>query len=499
MRRIKNSFHAGFPALLIGVLFLPSLAQAQTPPFPSLEADPQSYEFGRRVVVGYDWRDLAEIALWASTVGLPNTSRTTDLNNRIRDISTALLASPDLPQDSRARGEYLLTYLHERLFKGYAEHQTRVDEIFVSGRYNCVSSAALYIILAASVGMDVQGVMTKDHAFVTVNTGSELIDVETTTPYGFDPGSRREFHDGFGRLTGYAYVPVRNYRDRTTISQVELVSLILNNRISEAESRNRFNDAVSLGINRTILLLGRKDPVNSPFFPDPQKDLMDRLINYGASLVNTGQEEAALRWAAVAEVRYPDEQRWQEVTFKSLYNLLSKQIQRKRLNEGRAQLEAYRPNLTPANYNELDALLLDAELVQLSQEAGNAGEAQAVLDAIDNALARSALPANRAEEVRTFVILKEGERLAAVQGNLSAIAYIDEAIGRYGRSSRLDNALRTYRNNRVAELHNSFAELYNGKRYDEAYRMIRTALEEYPADRRLRDDLRLAERALQNP
>jgi tetratricopeptide (TPR) repeat protein len=142
---------------------------------------------------------------------------------------------------------------------------------------------------------------------------------------------------------------------------------------------------------------------------------------------------------------------------------------------------------------------VDAELVQLSQEARNAGEAQAVLDAIDNAQSRSALPANRAEEVRTFVIMKEGERIAAVQGNQAAIAYTEEAIGRYGRNSRLDNALRVYRGNRVAELHNSFADLFNGKRYDEAYQLIQTALAEYPDDRRLREDLRLAERAVQNP
>jgi tetratricopeptide (TPR) repeat protein len=329
--------------------------------------------------------------------------------------------------------------------------------------------------------------------------GTELIDVETTKPYGFDPGSRREFHDGFGRLTGFAYVPARNYRDRTIISRIELVSLILSNRIAEAETANRFTDAVPLAVNRSILLLGRKDPVNSPFFADPQKDLMDRLFNYGASLVNRGQEEAALSWAALAGAQYPDEERWQEFIYTSLNNLLVRQIRSKRLNEARTLLGTYRPNLTPANYNRLDALVFDAELVQLSQEAGSAVEAQAVLDAIDHAYSRSILPANRAEEVRTFVILKEGERLAAVQGNQAAIAYTEEAIARYGRSSRLDNALRVYRTNRVAEFHNKFADLFNNKRYDEAYQLIQAALAEYPSDRRLREDLRLAERAMQNP
>jgi tetratricopeptide (TPR) repeat protein len=95
--------------------------------------------------------------------------------------------------------------------------------------------------------------------------------------------------------------------------------------------------------------------------------------------------------------------------------------------------------------------------------------------------------------------MKEGERLAVAQGNQAAITYTEEAIGRYGRNSRLDNALRVYRTNRIAELHNKFADLFNGKRYDEAYQMIQSALEEYPNDGRLREDLRLAERAVKNP
>ena len=83
----------------------------------------------------------------------------------------------DLPPDPRERGEYVLGFLHRRFLKSYSEYQTRMDDIFVSGRYNCVSSAALYMILGRSAGLQVEGVMTKDHAFAVVNTGTETIDV----------------------------------------------------------------------------------------------------------------------------------------------------------------------------------------------------------------------------------------------------------------------------------------------------------------------------------
>ena len=126
-----------------------------------------------------------------------------------------------------------------------------------------------------------RAVAARDHAFASFHWGDESWDVETTNPYGFDPGSRREFHDQFGKATGFTYVPARNYRDRTAISPLELVSLIIHNRIAEAESRGRYAGAVTLALNRAVLLEGRKDPALSNFFTDPRQDLNDRILNYG--------------------------------------------------------------------------------------------------------------------------------------------------------------------------------------------------------------------------
>ncbi|MDR1025636.1 MAG: hypothetical protein LBL56_07900, partial [Treponema sp.] len=60
---------------------------------------------------------------------------------------------------------------------------------------------------------------------------------------------------------------------------------------------------------------------------------------------------------------------------------------------------------------------------------------------------------------------------------------------------RLENSLRVFRTNRVTELHNAFAELYNRGRYDEARSFIRRALEEFPGNRQLTTDQRMAEQA----
>jgi tetratricopeptide (TPR) repeat protein len=489
-------------AIVLPRLFAQSAAR-QNAAFPSLEVDPRAGELVRRAQNGvYTWQDLTDIALWASGAELSARNQRGAL---YRDIVIAaaeeLRASPDLPRDRRMRGEYVLSFTHKKFLKGYVENQTRLDEIINTGRYNCVSSAVIYAILAAAVDLDVRGVMTRDHAFATVDTGTEIIDVETTNPYGFDPGSRREFHDAFGKLTGFAYVPSRDYRDRAAISLLELCSLILSNRIADLEKRNRYSEAVPLAVNRAALLANRRNPVSSPFFQDGEKDLLDRLLNYGASLLNGGRETDALAWAEYAGTRHPGGEagakRWQEFTFTALNNLMIRLTRAGKTADARAALDRYGASLGPSDYNRLDSQLLDAELLNMANGLGQTENATDILAAVDGAARDSRLPAARITELRNFVIIGEGNRLAKTQaGTPAAIAFTEDAIAKYGRNSHVDEALRAHRQNRIADLHNRFARLFNGKNYGEARNHIKKALEEFPGNRQLQQDLNLAEQAL---
>jgi tetratricopeptide (TPR) repeat protein len=492
---MKRVFFAALLAPVLSVVGLTPRLSAQAIRFPALDPDPMALEYAGRAE--YSWQDIGDIALWASVTGLQGAPDGAAEAELIGNAVAELLAMPDLGADPKTRGESVLVFMHRRFLKGYTENQTRLDEIFRTGRYNCVSSAALYTIFAVAAGLDVHGVMTKDHAFVTVNTGTELIDVETTNRLGFDPGNRREFHDGFGKLTGYAYVPARNYRDRIAISQLELVSLILSNRISDLERRNRYVEAVPLAINRAALLQDRPNPTAASFFTDPRQDLTERLLNYGSSLMKAGQEAAALQWAAQAGDRYPDNERWQEFVYAALNNLVVKHIRSQRLDEARSALEAHAAVLTADNFSRLEAVIVDAELMQRATASWTGGEAETLLLSIDDALDRGALTERRARELRSFVVVKEGERLSASEGSPAAISYIEAALAQYGRDSQMESAVRVYRSNRIAELHNAFAGLYNRGDYDEAARLIRSALEEFPGNRNLTQDLNLAERALQ--
>ena len=482
-----------FVVVQVGVFGQNAVAQNASTGFPRIESDPKALAFfqlgqGR----DYSWAELAEIGLWAS--GADN-SRLEQINA----LAEAIRQSPDFPSSERGRAEFVLSFMHSHALKGYVFNQTRVDTMFENGRFNCVSSAVLYTILCKSVGIDVHGVMTKDHAFATVRIGGEDIDVETTNPIGFDPGSRTEFHDQFGKVTGFAYVPAQNYRDRQTINPIELISLILSNRIAELEKANRFADAVPLGVDRATLLSGTAKTAyqaTSALFEDPAEYQLDRFINYGAFLLQGGKEEDALRWALLASERYPDGSRWQELIHAAANNRVSRLVKAGRTAEARNFLDAQKAILPSAIYAEIDSMLLDAELFALADSITDVAQGDKTVAAIDDARSSGRIDGNRAKELLTFAVQKTASVLSASPGRdwLAAINYIEKAVARFGANSELDRALEGYRGNRATDFHNRFANAWNKGNTEEAMQILDAGLAEFPSNRRLLQDKEMVQK-----
>jgi len=459
---------------------------------PLLEPDAKALEYfnlGRRG--GYSWQELAEISLWASS------GDSSPANfEKIRSAVTALNNSNELPSSGRERAEFILTYMHRNILRSYSLYQTRIDTIFSNGNYNCVSSAVLYVILCESAGVQTSGVITRDHALVMVHIDGQDIDVETTNRGGFDPGNRRDFHDQFGRLTGFSYVPARNYRDRQTIGKIELVSLILNNRIAELERANRYAEAVPLSISRAALLSG-DSPADSAaayssesLFEDPRKNLMDRLFNYGVFLLRANREEDGLTWAAAASSRYPDNERWQEFILTAVNNRTARFLRERKTAEARNFLESNKTLLTAASYAQIDAVLIDAELLNGANGINSVRDADTVISAVEQARSEGRLAERRASELIIYAIQKTAAVLCAAPARdwRAAIRYIEVSIERFGSSRELEQLLRTYTGNLATEYHNRFAAEWNRRNYGEAERILNEALAEFPDNRQLLTD-----------
>jgi len=355
----KPSIALSLFILIFFVFSAESFAQNSTASFPRLSPDPKATEYFYISGGGQNtWTKLAEISLWASG----------DLSNsnieKISAISQAIKNSPDLPKNFLEKAEFILNYMHKNILKTYSLHQTRIDTMLSTGRYNCVSSAVLYMILCESLDILTFGVITKDHAFIKIPAGDTEVDVETTTAYGFDPGNRKEFHDQFGKVTGFAYVPAKNYRDRETVGSMQLISLIMNNRIAELERQRRWDEAVVLAIDRAALLFGDslavmegEELLFTHIFKDPRIELLDRFSNYGTILLRANKEEDCIRWVQIVSSLYPDRERWQELAMAAVNNRVNRFLREKKINEAAAFLEGNKFHLAAADFSKLNDLI----------------------------------------------------------------------------------------------------------------------------------------------
>jgi hypothetical protein len=272
----------------------------------ALEPEPGFAELGgqgdRLDEAGLERAALLASGLRADRIG-PYQATIVDLLNGLKSEASGL-------SDPAAKGEAALAYLHKRVLKSYREDSSRLDELLNTGRFNCVSSAVLYAIACRSLGLEVSGIRTEDHAFCSVLASGRAIDVETTNPYGFDPGNKKEFKDSFGKTTGYAYVAPGAYSNRRAISAPGLVGLILCNRASLLERSDRYLEAIGLASDYQALCPG----------PESKLFLLDRVGNLVAYLSARGDFAGAEAAASTALEALPGEARIASLERTAAYN-----------------------------------------------------------------------------------------------------------------------------------------------------------------------------------
>ncbi|MDA3810654.1 MAG: hypothetical protein PF518_10055, partial [Spirochaetaceae bacterium] len=222
-----------------------------------------------------------------------------DTNKLVNFINETVLKVGTIPQEYE-KGEIILQLLHDSIFNSYNEEQTRIDTVLNNGTFNCVSSAVIFMAVGRAAGLNIQGVRTPDHAFASIHINGNIVDVETTNEWGYDPGKKKEFTDSFSGSTGYNYVPPGNYRLRKDINDKQMIGLILQNRIAELQRINNHKETVPLAVDRYALTLT----------DDAKKDMYDTFSNYASQLNGSGQymkgisflEDAIHRWSSSANV-----------------------------------------------------------------------------------------------------------------------------------------------------------------------------------------------------
>jgi tetratricopeptide (TPR) repeat protein len=380
------------------------------------------------------------------------------------------------PSDPEARAEALLSVLHARILRRYVETQTRVDRAVLTGEYNCVSSAVLYAYLAKKAGLSVTGVRTPDHALCVVDLQGRPVDVETTNRYGFDPGSKKEFLDSFGRITGYAYVPPSRRDARRAIGDREFLGLILSNRIAELELKGRWDESVGLAFDYDAL-------VGSP---ESRSFLLDRISNLTAGRHARNDWDGAFSALAEAAAALGPSPRLTELEALTAQAALSWFGSRRDWDGGLDYARRIPAAAVPDP--RVQGLLRALAEGRLRDTVRTAPFAQAV-PAVEEALASGILDARGRAELLEYLYGTEANAEAKRAGWLAGLAVLERGLARVPGSGALASARRVFRSNWTAEVHNRFAAHFNARRFEEAARALEEGLALDPGNPTLLRDL----------
>jgi tetratricopeptide (TPR) repeat protein len=241
-----------------------------------------------------DW-SFEEAALLAS--GVTNRNKRKKYLKQIIRFEKEFRSSLKNNLSSRQKGEKLLEWLHKGpLSKGYVSRQTDLSVILDTNTYNCVSSAALYNILGKKLGLDVRAIEVPDHAFVILYQGNQSYDIETTTPYGFNPSRDKAAQKQFEKQTGFRYIPDRHRDQRREINEPGLVAIIYYNHGVELGKQKKHHQAL-LAYFKALSL--------DPEFDSAVKNVLATLANWGLELSKSGRFEQAINTVATGLLLAP--------------------------------------------------------------------------------------------------------------------------------------------------------------------------------------------------
>ncbi|MGM0633343.1 MAG: transglutaminase family protein [Pseudomonadota bacterium] len=159
---------------------------------------------------------------------------------------------------ARQTGEYLLETMFQHFLGGearlddpleaYDAGQSQLSTLLGSGRYNCISSSLLYIVLARRAGLEANGVILPSHAFVDITLpDGQVLSVETTSPEGFGIEHDQAWFDGNDEQWFEARdLEVPRYEDYQARQRVSAAELGLENMWNQHAARLPYADRLRL-------------------------------------------------------------------------------------------------------------------------------------------------------------------------------------------------------------------------------------------------------------
>ena len=388
------------------------------------------------------------------------------------------------------KGRAVLKLLYNNLLTTYDFNQTRTNVALETGVYNCVSSALLYMAVAKAAGLEVRGQKTSEHAFCTVyipgaKAGQvQKIDVETTNPYGFNPGSK-ETIENEDKIQGYYIVPKKYYANRQEVSDKVFTGLIAGNLCAAYIERENYHKAIPLGAARYELVQQEQSkPVTQV-----RRDFDILASNYVNVEVESGQIFSTyIDWFVLFIDRWGMTEYLQKNMDNSFNNLLVYCFEEKNYELGVAEYEKNKSYLSRNQDAKVPDFLADILVSSITE--GKSAEEQ--VQEIDQLLAQGNLDP---EQEKRILVYLENAWLSILNNCMKERTYGTgyqkscEALERLPQSSKITKMQKSFYENCIAIIHNNFAKQANAGYLDDARKVLEAGMQVFPDDKTLNTDL----------
>ena len=358
---------------------------------------------------------------------------------RLENLWQELSPDFDGTESVEEKADKILMFIYEKLLSKYDFYQTRVDWAMEKGIYNCVSSAAIFMFFCKKAGIPVVAYECVRHAYCAIYQDGSPIDVETTNPFGVNPGKKKGTVAKNGK-TQYLTVPAKDYAGRHQVDDRRVVAMIYCNRIAQLQKKKLEDQTVGLAVD--AYQVQNHSPIS--------RNELDICVGNASNILTKAErEEDAIAFLKKAEEIFGPSQNWTKRMSTNYYNMILGKIKSASYLEGLACLEENKDWLSKKDCDEL-------------KEYAYATGAQAAAN-------------------------KHDWR--------AAIAIADQGLKELPQNRRLQNNKNAYTQNIAIDYHNAAADLFNSGDKEAAIQKVKQGLEEIPGSKILLSDLEKMSRA----
>lgn len=251
---------------------------------------------------------LAEALLLASGA--------TDDDDRRQDLKQLSVITDDARQaiaDAKTpyeRGRRLLKFLHDGpMAEGYEDGQANLVTLLETRKYNCVSSAALFMIVGQRLGLKVRVVEIPEHVYCEAFDGKKWVEVEPTSAHGFGAKADRKLITDIKARHGYEDGSPKAAEFRYPLDNLQFVAVVYFCHGSRMANQEHFDDGIAAklfalaldpenphAVNSTLLEIGHW--CDSLIAADQNGDAMRLAHRYEQVLKNSARAKTLLAKAS---------------------------------------------------------------------------------------------------------------------------------------------------------------------------------------------------------